>query len=484
MRKMTSVRVLRITKHEAGIVSIFTATMLIVVLSLIVLGLAQISRREQRVALDTQLSTQAFYAAESGVNDAVAAIQSQLSSGVQTKDQCGEQLGRFPTLTNARANLDASKNVRYSCLLINPTPATLPGTLSSNPTVFALTAANPGRFTTINIAWDPSTPGSPVSCPTQASINGADDFVPQASWACNYGMVRIDLVPTGSLTRASLMNNAVSAFFMPTQSAGGGATSYAALSSANGNGAVIPASCTAIECKVSITIPPGQNYYMKATSVYRSGFQARVSPNAGAGGFVNSVVAIDVTGQAQDVLRRIIVTVNITGQQTSVAQAAIMSGDSVCKRFSTFSGYFSIPTSMIGAEGNPLCDVVAGTLPNKTVPNGAYIPGSQNKPDGGGGGPSKDISWKRTYIISDASQLVATCTLEWGDGTSTTKSGQACVPNDPSAFFTHEYPHQNCTVYTTKLTLYYAAGGQYSPPQRTTFVPWGTLQADYGSPCK
>ena len=41
-----------------------------IVMSLIVLGFAQISRRNQRESLDRQLSTQAFYAAESGVNDA------------------------------------------------------------------------------------------------------------------------------------------------------------------------------------------------------------------------------------------------------------------------------------------------------------------------------------------------------------------------------------------------------------------------------
>jgi Tfp pilus assembly protein PilX len=55
---------------QAGMVAIMVTMILMIVISLIVVGFAQISRRNQRQALDRQLSTQAFYAAETGVNDA------------------------------------------------------------------------------------------------------------------------------------------------------------------------------------------------------------------------------------------------------------------------------------------------------------------------------------------------------------------------------------------------------------------------------
>ena len=62
----------RLKQSESGIVSLMMTLVIMLVISLIVIGIAQLSRREQRQALDNQLSTQAFYAAESGVNDAQA----------------------------------------------------------------------------------------------------------------------------------------------------------------------------------------------------------------------------------------------------------------------------------------------------------------------------------------------------------------------------------------------------------------------------
>jgi Tfp pilus assembly protein PilX len=57
------------TSRQAGMVSIMVTMILMVVLSLIVIGFAQIARRNSRQSLDRQLSTSAFYAAEAGVND-------------------------------------------------------------------------------------------------------------------------------------------------------------------------------------------------------------------------------------------------------------------------------------------------------------------------------------------------------------------------------------------------------------------------------
>jgi hypothetical protein len=58
-------------RREGGFVSIIVCMIIMTILSLITIGFAQIMAREQRQALDRQLSSQAFYAAESGVNDAL-----------------------------------------------------------------------------------------------------------------------------------------------------------------------------------------------------------------------------------------------------------------------------------------------------------------------------------------------------------------------------------------------------------------------------
>ena len=72
----------RAGRDQRGIASLIITMVSMVIVTLIVLGFATLSRREQRQSLDRQLSTQAFYAAESGVEDARAVILNSIASGV------------------------------------------------------------------------------------------------------------------------------------------------------------------------------------------------------------------------------------------------------------------------------------------------------------------------------------------------------------------------------------------------------------------
>src|SRR5487761_1517319 len=58
-----------IRQSQQGFASIVIAIVLVTVLALITTGFAQLSRREQQTALDKTLTNQAYYAAESGIND-------------------------------------------------------------------------------------------------------------------------------------------------------------------------------------------------------------------------------------------------------------------------------------------------------------------------------------------------------------------------------------------------------------------------------
>ena len=111
---------------EVGMISIMTTMVLMIIISLIALGFAQISRRNQRESLDRQLSTQAFYAAESGVNDARDLIANAVNAGttVPDKDACDDNgAGAFYATLNPV--IDAAKNVEYSCLLVDTAPTEL-----------------------------------------------------------------------------------------------------------------------------------------------------------------------------------------------------------------------------------------------------------------------------------------------------------------------------------------------------------------------
>jgi Tfp pilus assembly protein PilX len=106
---------------QAGMVSIIVTVILMFVISITVLGFAQVIRRSQREALDNQLSTQAFYAAESGINDARTILAANPGSSVTS---CAKPSPPNPFST-LDYTVDAAHGVSYSCLLVEPSPSQL-----------------------------------------------------------------------------------------------------------------------------------------------------------------------------------------------------------------------------------------------------------------------------------------------------------------------------------------------------------------------
>ena len=80
--------------EESGLISIAVTIIITALLTLMAVGFAGLSSREYRQALDQQLNSQAFYAAESGVNEAIA-NPSSFSQNCTEGDVC-----QAPTLTN------------------------------------------------------------------------------------------------------------------------------------------------------------------------------------------------------------------------------------------------------------------------------------------------------------------------------------------------------------------------------------------------
>jgi Tfp pilus assembly protein PilX len=64
-----------IQTNQSGIVSLIIVAILAIVLGLVAIGFSQLTNRELKQAGDRELNAQAFYAAESGVNDALAYLQ-------------------------------------------------------------------------------------------------------------------------------------------------------------------------------------------------------------------------------------------------------------------------------------------------------------------------------------------------------------------------------------------------------------------------
>ena len=350
---MVTIRDMQQRKQDEGVVSIIVTLVMLIVITLIVLGFAEISRNEQRSSLDDQLSTQAYYAAESGINDARSVIDAAVVAGsaVQDKTICGNQ-GNY-TLSST---VDAIHNVSYTCVLVNSSPTTLVYNVGYSSTVVPIISASGAAFNTLQLSWKvpAGLSGTAAGCYTNLANL---DTLPVASgsgqWTCNYPLVRIDVLDAnGALARANWGGNTATMFFVPFNSG-----SVANSTGLGARGTMIPARCNASSCVANITGLAGTTYYMRITTLYRTNSQLTIT--SGGKAFSGAQATIDATGKAQDVLRRVLVAVDLTDANAyNVPSAAIISEDSVCKRFGATNGSFNVYDDLsigAGSGGDALC---------------------------------------------------------------------------------------------------------------------------------
>ncbi|MEK7153862.1 MAG: pilus assembly PilX N-terminal domain-containing protein [Patescibacteria group bacterium] len=347
-------------QSERGMISIMTTMILMIVISLIVLGFAQISRRNQRESLDRQLSTQAFYAAESGINDVRELIQGAVAAGTAVPGKTGcTDTGPGAFYASLNPDLDAAKNVKYSCMLVDPSPTRLRfSNVGTTSIVVPLVSAG-GNFSQIRLDWQSKLAGSPVTgCP--ATTNNV--FSATGSWSatCGFGVLRFDLVPaSGALNADSLRNATMTTFAVPFRTGGATTVPYAASAANTNNRAGVR--CTTSGCNLSVTGLSQSSYYMRITSLYRD-VSLQISATNGGGAAIEmegAQAVIDATGKAQDVLRRVQVNVPLRAtSQNELSDYAIQSTDSICKRFAVMNGYFDNNSALSGVtsnSGNRLC---------------------------------------------------------------------------------------------------------------------------------
>lgn len=360
---------------ENGMASIIITMVTMVVISLIVLGFATISRREQTQTLDRQLSTQAFYAAESGVEDARKVIQKNLAtySSVPSKTSCTNDTAvglHIPYPTGAQTIIDAPNNVSYGCLLVDPSPPSLVFTgLDSNTTVVPINPVS--NINKIVITWEPTAPptgGTPVGdCPGAL----ANSFSLQSKWKCGYALMRVDMVPTqGPVTRAGLQAGQATAFFEPAMS--GGAPGNFAYSANVAKPNLIKANCNSgsyTQCTATINALGGtNNFTLRLNSLYTPSNVTITAFNGGAQVNLSGAQAlIDTTGKASDVLRRIKVRLPLKSNDGPLPSFAIQSNGSLCKRFMATPGYYKNAGDVVAPidPSNPMCD---NALPPSGVP--------------------------------------------------------------------------------------------------------------------
>lgn len=303
---------------------------LIIILSLLTVGFAQIIRNESRQATNRQLSSQAYYAAESGINDAFRAIQNGYTGKKTTCPPIAAPSGAEKYLANDTVSNTAGTNTHWTCLLIDTAPTSIEyGSIDTvTPTVFNATAVNPSGIpvitNNITVAWQSTVSSNTSFSPTTGVGNAS--FPIAASWSYP-GVLRFAVTPYLSASRAGLIKDTFTAFLYPTRGAVAGTPGSTTYTNAQAsNGPIVDGNCNKDNaavvaigryCSVTINIPApgiaaGQKMLFNLRSIYGA-TNARIIINGGGDRLLGAQSLVDSTGRAQDVIKRIQVRVPAGG---------------------------------------------------------------------------------------------------------------------------------------------------------------------------
>jgi Tfp pilus assembly protein PilX len=114
-------------RPENGLASIIIVGVMVILLTLISLGFANIVDRHLRNSISHQLSVGATYAAQSGINDALNYLKTIDSTATASK--CGDLIGTAsspgPLYSTSNISGDSDRTVSYNCVLISQHPTSL-----------------------------------------------------------------------------------------------------------------------------------------------------------------------------------------------------------------------------------------------------------------------------------------------------------------------------------------------------------------------
>jgi hypothetical protein len=315
-------------------VSIIVTMVLIMIMTLVVISMSENANREQRQSIDRQLSDQAFYNAESGINDWANYLY-QNPTAVAQKSTCEPQA---PPAAGFTENIDTDGSNKYSCVFYDKSPRSIEfDNLSiSDSSVIALQPDN--NINQLIFKWRPADGDGRVD---GCNFNGTT-FARQLPANCEVGGLRIDLVDSAG-TRSQVAANSFAAYALPRAS-GAGVMTFGT----GQKGAVGVANCSNGECTLRLNSPgilSGARKFLHIKSLYadndvtitgcRNSSATNCDLTSGNGNqlvrFNNAQIELDVTGKSLDVLRRIKVRVPAQSQYDNAGSFSLKTTQSICK---------------------------------------------------------------------------------------------------------------------------------------------------------
>lgn len=344
------------TLKQQGFVSIIVAATVMILLSLITIGFTRVMQREQREALDRQLTRQATYAAESGINTVWQYIQNE---GVEIeKNECSTDDNVFTLDNGTDINLNTGPGpavnpiayfdaddpddagVKITCVLYDKTPTVITHESAQNQEViFPFEESDDENFLSLTISWSGEGQATyPASC------SSGDSFVfPETH--DGVPILKLDLYDTSSYSRDDLNNNASFLYLIPCDS---GDSSITVMNQRD----VYKHSIACIDGVCSVTLNVSalstNSFFVRHKLLYTAGEVSLGGINASNedAEIKRAQSIIDVTARSTDIVRRLRVHVpynqaeNIVGAVVTVGRGdeTATTNYGLCKDISIIDG--------------------------------------------------------------------------------------------------------------------------------------------------
>ncbi len=312
------------TANQTGAASLLTVIFLSLLITVVALSFVRLTVVEQRQSSDDDLTKRAFYAAESGVEDAKRAIAKYQAGTLASLNEsvCDPAEGDGELIN------EPGLESRYTCQLIDLTAPNFQALIPAWQSVQVPLKSSSG-FTQVRISWHTEEDGA---YSVRSSTLGNWEAV--SGW--NYpAMPRAFFFwhPNGVFNGAGSLSQSV-IFFNPD----GGGVSTHNLSDENATSdaqcqSSVPAGGYA--CSVTVTgFSSANSYFLRLSALYRSAHvQIELLDASGTPVDMQGAQAVvDVTGKAGDAFRRVEARVALSSSDI-LPDYALQSAENICKRF-------------------------------------------------------------------------------------------------------------------------------------------------------
>ena len=294
---------------------------------LIVIGFVQLSNRDRSQSLSQQLSLEAYYAAESGINEVKALLAK--GSPIPSKSSCAPN-NTYIQKINGSGSIG---NVGISCLLVQTSENVLSyGSISpGNYRVINVATSNGFPLNKLEVYWQNPNVTSNTIPKTCFGNSSSPILVPSLnSSSCYSGMLELSIVPSNNLT------NVKTVYLYDGNGPAYSQINFLSVASGSTYNGNCSTSNSPDYCFQEVQLPTGvSNWYLMVKPIYIPSKLDILGFTGSNQAALTGQVIVDSTGYAGNEVQRLRVNLSDNSSQSNntVPTDSIDSTNSICKIF-------------------------------------------------------------------------------------------------------------------------------------------------------